>query len=124
MQAVSGLLVLIQQKMITGLGLSQNLRVMQGRNGKVHLPWGYRTSLTKDLEELSCPGRNRTGRTWKSQSANVAKAAMLHGKVKQKWFFVSSMIRVAIDDLSSSVCNICSLNVTRLCRLLTCMLPA
>lgn len=29
---------------------------------------------------------------------------MLRGKVKQKWFFVSSMIRVAIDALSGFVC--------------------
>lgn len=98
MQVVSGLLVLIQQKKSTGLGPSQHLRVMQSRNGKAHLPWGYRTSLTKALEELNCPGRNRTGRTWKSQSANVAKAVMLHGKVKQKWFFVSSMIRVTVNE--------------------------
>ena len=97
MQVVNGLLVLLQQKKSIGLGLSQYLRVMPGKNAKARRPWVSRTSLTKALEELNCPGKNRIGRTWKSQSVNEAKAAMLHGKAKQKWFFVSSMIEVAVD---------------------------
>ena len=119
-QEASGLLMLVQQKKHTGQGLSQHLRRIQSKNGKARLPWGYRTFLIKVLEELSCPGRNKTGKTWKSQSANVAKAAMLRGKAKRKWFFVNSMIKpawlnqmrhvsilVAIDNHHQAVSIVC-----------------
>lgn len=95
-QVDSGPPVLIHQRNNTNLGLCQHLRVMQGRSGKARLLWGYRTSSIKGQGEPSCPGRNKTGRTWKSQSVNVAKAATLHGKAKQKWFFVSSMTESAL----------------------------
>ena len=101
MQGDNGHQVLMPQRKAANCKvLSQHHKRMPTSNGRALQPWECRTFWIRGMEAPSCQERSKIEKTWRNQSAKGARVVMLHGRARQRWSFVSSMI-----EADMSVCT-------------------